>query len=113
MSADAGSFGYGLGMRLTQQDPQPVHSFSEPVWQTGSRWHIRLVSADGARFPHGGLASDAAALCGLELARGWDLSPAVTVEFVRGLQARNESAGPDGQAVCGGCAAAYLAVVSA
>ena len=104
---------YGRVVRLKRSDPLPVYVFCEPVWQTRSRWHIRLLGADGARFPHGGLAEDASALCGLELGRGWDLSPEVTADVVGALRVQNETTHPGGDVICGRCADTYLKSVAA
>jgi len=83
------------------------------VFQTGTRWHVRVVGADGVLCPHGGLGVDTVALCGLEMARGWDLSPAVTVDAVRGLLARNKEARPGWEAICPGCADEYVTAATA
>ena len=62
------------------------YAFCEPVWaSTSSREHIRVVT-DGVLHLGGGI--DVPALCGFDLARGWDVPTGVTERrVVRGLSA--------------------------
>ncbi|GAA0494048.1 hypothetical protein Ade02nite_20770 [Paractinoplanes deccanensis] len=87
---------------------QTAYSFAEPSFQTGTRWHIRAVGKEGPR-PNGGIPDDHAALCGLDLRRGWDVKAEISRDTVMRLLARNEQArSVSEQAVCAGCAKAYL-----
>jgi hypothetical protein len=81
-----------------------VYSFCEPVTQTGTRWHIRAVGADGVHL-NGGIPRTVTALCGHTIAGGWDIPMDVTDSAVRGLMDRNAGARTvSNQALCVGCA---------
>lgn len=77
-------------------------SFCEPVWATTSSLeHIRLL--DGPRRLGGGI--EGVALCGFDLARGWDIQGDVTAERIRrGIGAHANPTCP----VCGSLALALL-----
>jgi hypothetical protein len=84
----------------TPEAPTVDYAFCEPVWATtSSRTHIRLV--EGGRKLGGGI--DSPALCGFDLARGWDLP--------RNLDAGVVSRTLDSQCnpTCPACAAAWVA----
>ena len=75
--------------------------FCEPVWaSTTSHEHIRIVPGDQLKIG-GGITEPA--LCGFDLARGWDIPTGVTEQRVRrGLRAETNP-------TCPKCAALWLA----
>lgn len=79
-------------------------AFCEPSWATAeSPEHIREVGPEGL-MPGGGV--PVAALCGRDLAKGWDLAGAVTPETVQALASPRDG---DGRVfLCPPCADVYL-----
>lgn len=85
-----------------RKQPATTLAFCEPSWATPySSEHIRLL--DGPRRLGGGIKSPA--LCGFDLANGWDLQGEVTRERIeRGIQAETNP-------TCADCAREALAML--
>jgi len=83
-------------------------SFCEPPHQTGTRWHIR--ANEGVRYVNGGIPKGhGTALCGLDVAGGWDIATDVSAQVVRALLDRNRDARTGSeQAVHEACASRFL-----
>lgn len=89
---------------MGRRNTAPAFAFCEPSWATTeSREHIRQVGPEGL-LPSGGIPEPA--LCGQDLAKGWDLPAEVTAETVHALASPRDG---DGRVfLCTPCAEVYL-----